>query len=552
MDALLSWADKASIAMERGDWESALLAWAGADSDELLRHPMYLHGFARTCEVLEKWPLHREILLRALERYPGDWEFVLRLEFNDAMASFKEQRWVEAFELLSRLVRCKPLTHWPFRMSFYRWQALLQIKLEGVESPVRRIHLLDRWSMSKSEGVRPAQIAGLEMVVELMDWDAELKTDFMAVCKPILDYLKREDGLLWHVTDPWLKARVQSLAEFVRLHPLCMETLPVSLIGFFASFFLIFGCAEHYIWLRRCFVSGLDRPEFKGREGQRLVELMYQVLLANELGNELDFQRLKNIAYRDFLGDGRDQSLIFIKYSELYHRRRDAIGFEFLDEDAGDIAFVNYLRGKSVAIVGPVDVGLDSGLEIDGFDVVVRLNHKRHHKRNVRRFGTRTDVSYYVYNDLLKNGLKDCQAALSDLQFAVLDALIMKNCEFPERGQCRIRTAANVGSYGCNPLLMGYATAIQRLLMDLVRFPIGRIKVFNANLYLAKGYEGNYCEGPAPEYMRAFSLHDPLSNFIFTQRLFKLRSIEVDSVLCDILSLDAFSYAEALFQVHVE
>ena len=458
MQVFLSWADEAFIAMEIADWESALLVWARADFDELLRRPEYLHGFARTCEALERWSLHRELLLRVMERYPDDWEFALRLEFNDAMALFNERRWLEAFELLSRLVRCKPLTHWPFGASFYRWQALLQIKLEGIESPTRRIQLLDRWSMSKSEGVRPAQIAGLEMAVELMDWDAGLKADFVAVCKPILDYLKRGDGLLWHINDPWLKARVQSLAEFVRQHPLCMETLPVSLVGFFASFFLIFGCAEHYMWLRRCFVSGLGRPDVQEREGQRLVELMYQVLLANELGNESDFQRLKNIAYRDFLGDGRDQFLIFIKYSELYHRHRATIGFEFLDEDKGDIAFLSYLRGKSVAIVGPVDVGLDNGAEIDGFDVVVRLNHKVHHERNVQQFGTRTDVSYYVYNDLLRGGLEDCQAALSELQFAVFDALTMKNHEFPERGQCRIRTATNVGGYGYNPVSYTHLT----------------------------------------------------------------------------------------------
>ncbi|HUE91261.1 hypothetical protein [Pseudomonas sp.] len=544
-------AEEALAAMAVGQWQRALSLWHQVEKAGLLLEKRHFHAYARTCEVLQSWEQHRELLRRGLQQFPGDWGLGLRLEYNTAVDLLLCGQWLESFELFSRLARCKGFEEWPFSLDFYRWHALLNLKLTGIEVPDKRLELLDRWSTFRSEGIRSSQIAGLQLVIPLMDWDEALKTEFSAASAPMLDYLKSVDGFLWHIQDPVAKSCMQDLAQLARRHLQCIATLPVSFIGFFASFFLLFGCTDLYARLRHIFVTELGSARIQARGNLRLVELMHQLMHANEHGDQIRFESLCHLVHRDLLGDGRDNLLHFMKFSELYYRPQTVIDFSVLGMTEKDKLFAAYLQGKSIAIVGPVDVGLESGAEIDGFDVVVRLNHRTNNALCTRRFGTRTDVSYYLYNDLQDGGVEHCLRAMRELRFAVLDQLSMQNYEFSKIGQCQSRQALNVGVYGCNPLLMGYANGIQRMLMDLARFPLGRVKVFNANLYLSKGYAGNYLQGKSADFFRAFSLHDPLSNFIFTKRMFDLGWLEADPVLREVLQFDADTYAEMLFQVHI-
>jgi glycosyltransferase involved in cell wall biosynthesis len=56
----------------------------------------------------------------------------------------------------------------------------------------------------------------------------------------------------------------------------------------------------------------------------------------------------------------------------------------------------DYLKGKTVAVVGPAPTGTLDGEEIDSFDVVVRMNWRGLNSRpNAREFGSRTEVSLY-------------------------------------------------------------------------------------------------------------------------------------------------------------
>lgn len=58
--------------------------------------------------------------------------------------------------------------------------------------------------------------------------------------------------------------------------------------------------------------------------------------------------------------------------------------------------FAKLVNGKNIAIVGPVDVGLMSGAEIDSYDLIIRFNHTSKSIYDSKKFGSKTDISYYT------------------------------------------------------------------------------------------------------------------------------------------------------------
>jgi len=99
-------------------------------------------------------------------------------------------------------------------------------------------------------------------------------------------------------------------------------------------------------------------------------------------------------------------------------------------------------------------------------------------------------------------------------------------------------------------MLMGFASAVPRALLDILRFSPDQVKVFSTNLYT----NINYCEGyfikpyvdGVPNLLPGFSLHDPVSNFIFIQRLARTGRIDVDDVLKEVTAMDVETYVERL------
>jgi hypothetical protein len=98
-----------------------------------------------------------------------------------------------------------------------------------------------------------------------------------------------------------------------------------------------------------------------------------------------------------------------------------------------------------------------------------------------------------------------------------------------------------------NPFFKGTPSGIQRAIMDLLRFDIGKLKVFNTNLFLENNYAKAYkSHGKSGIDYFNFIRHDPLSNFIFLKRLKEFEILETDSVLNRVLEMREKEYIEAL------
>jgi len=539
----------AILAMESGEWQDALAYWKTCYVSEVLSIE-HVHAFARTCEVLQDWELHEQLLKYAVRLYPNDYSLSLRWEFSEAMSHFRMEHWLEAFERLSRLARLKPMKAWPFAVGWYRWHALINMKIMDVDSASERLSIIDDWSTFRGHNIRAGQIAGLELAVPCMRLGTELEKIFLDLYSPISDFLKSTNGFLWREDMSSIKSDASRLAEFFREHPQLLKGLPASILGFFASFFLGLGISDVYVLVRGLFSDKLAASVSQNMNDLRLVRQIQNVSWVNEALDGPRFFELKSFIKKNFLGDARDHLLNFLKFSELYHRIPASIDFTGLDEAEQDKAFSNYLKGKSVALVGPIDVGLSNGAEIDSFDVVIRFNCRHSDSFIDEAFGVRTDVGYYVCDDLLVGDISNFSQAMNDLEFVVVDQASLNKIDWLGQIVSPIRASMDVGGYGVNPYLLGYASAIQRALMDLARYPVARIKVFNANLYISQGYSAGYAEGRIMEYFKSFSLHDPVSSFIFTKRAFDLGWVEADSVLAEILGLTVDEYLERLFRLH--
>ncbi len=216
-----------------------------------------------------------------------------------------------------------------------------------------------------------------------------------------------------------------------------------------------------------------------------------------------------------------------------------------------DPQYAEIINEKTVAIVGPVDTLQDNGEEIDQFDVVIRFNYKGLDGFNTARFGSRADVSYYITADV-KQILKYTHnsTSIETLKYSLHSGgaynYVKERREF--KGRCARRLPVQKPQF--NPFYHGSANAIQKTLLDILRYNPSRIKIFNANLWVDNNrVNKNYRE--KPNFSTAgFVYHDPVSNFCFTKGLFLASLIEADDELGKVLSLSPTEYVDKLIEAH--
>jgi hypothetical protein len=212
-----------------------------------------------------------------------------------------------------------------------------------------------------------------------------------------------------------------------------------------------------------------------------------------------------------------------------------------------DREFARFIKGKSIAISGPVDVGLESGSEIDSFDLVLRYNFQGK-AASQTKFGSRTDLSFYIDIDLPRNkGLDEIKrAALNSLQYAVVDFTHADTDACFDGVTVPKRQRLKAGHIFCNQFFKGTHNAIPRSIADLLRFDIKKIKVFNADMFASLNYQPDYRESTGEMLLKTFVRHDPISNFSFMKDLWRAGSIQVDQRLGEVLSLSPEQYLEVL------
>jgi glycosyltransferase involved in cell wall biosynthesis len=151
-----------------------------------------------------------------------------------------------------------------------------------------------------------------------------------------------------------------------------------------------------------------------------------------------------------------------------------------------------YLKGKSVAVVGPAPTGSLDGLEIDSFDVVIRMNWRfqAFTESNVAEFGSKTDISLYNAHTIRKI-IKDNQIkSLSSLDFI----LTRRSCYAYSANQNSPMSAFRIHEYPGS--IYKSMNAIPTVLFNLILSEASTITLFTTNFYTSTdhhvdGYRGN-------------------------------------------------------------
>ncbi|MCL1998694.1 MAG: hypothetical protein FWG65_08000 [Turicibacter sp.] len=151
--------------------------------------------------------------------------------------------------------------------------------------------------------------------------------------------------------------------------------------------------------------------------------------------------------------------------------------------------YLNYISGKTVAIVGPAYSEVEQGAEIDSYDVIVRLNYMGKASTAASSLaGSRTDVAYYA--DGIFNRQKD-KSFLTDL-----------NYWFSRSGKVKMSDIAKnyggIAQYWEIFFSNVRPQMVQRALLSLLLCNPIRIKIFCANFHSAKKHY-------ADEYIRKLS-----------------------------------------------
>jgi len=241
--------------------------------------------------------------------------------------------------------------------------------------------------------------------------------------------------------------------------------------------------------------------------------------------------------------------LLLLGNSELYfNRHTSSKAFHQKMFTAKEKHFAEYIKNKSIAIVGPVQSGLGLGSEIDSFDVVLRFNYNGLENFSTTEFGAKTDISFYIVQILVPNKFeKEKVKWMNELDWVIMDTAHKENdiCFLGVDADIRPRYFA--AHMFASTFFKGAPSGIQRVLMDILRFDTGKVKVFNTNLFLENNYAKAYkSRGKMGAEYFNFFWHDPLSNFTFLKRLKEYNIIDTDSVLTKILKMNEHEYIEEL------
>jgi hypothetical protein len=526
------------------DWQAAAACWQQMlESDGLLSAEDYAAA-ARAEELLGNWQAHDRIVQAGLADWSDSPCLLARDIHAQARARLASQDWDAAALLFASIPQGEEI-QWPCAVNYHRRQVRFQRALHGIGQPEDRLRKIEEMSLFRAAELLPQKFAGVDMAVECMDWPGSLHAEFLSALEPLLHICRTYDTPLRLIDDPALSSSIASLAlVWERESQLC-EKLPNAYIEMFARLFLCHGFLSLYASLRGAFVKKLSRNGYDAATAPR-AETLYRVALANERGSSKEFERLCLAPVWDSLDP--DAVHRFLSLSHVYHDLAETGWRGKADDESG---FHEYVAGKSIAIVGPVDVGLEDGEEIDSFERVVRFNFRDDKGYDPKSFGVRTDISYYVKAMLVGPPLPRIIKGMAKLDYAVANPDTMRECKWIEQIACPMRESLGNWNYLNNPMLFGYAHGIQRAIFDLSRFSPGRIKVFCADLYTSMQYPREYLQDSTlgrngGNIFPGLSLHDPVSNFLLMHHFARGGWIETDAVLSDVLALSVEDYIDRL------
>lgn len=537
---------EAILAMREGSWRKARVLWNSymLSGEDLLASDY--NAVARVHECCGDWSAYEEFIAAGLQLYPADKCLAYRQRQARAIRLIAQEAWEPAAIILEELNLTPLQSEWPCGVSYWRREVLLRRAIFGVSDKEELLKAIHNSFLYKTTSIAPWRTAGLLLAIDCLDLPCELRAAFIEVLEPVIQVLRCFEKALRNIKDRDLDQALEKLAEFWFENFDFLTGIPAGYCDFFARLFISRGYLNLYIRLRGCLVRKVT--SFGSGTPLTMTELLYRVAYANEQGDQRGYEDL--CAY----GSAQEYAAKIASFLEISTAYYPDLPYESKVEEQ-DFEFRDYVSGKSVAVVGPLDVGLRSGEEIDSFDIVVRFNHRSDVQLDEAVGGARTDVSYYVRDILARGMTTGLREGMDALSYAVIDKNSWWECSWLEQVRCRKRERPDYTFFLNNPLLVGYPLAVPRAVLDLLRFKPRRIKVFSSDMYTSLRYSESYLKGTSflsfgGNVFPGFSVHDPISNFLLMRRLCKRPELDVDPVLKKVLDMKIDEYINCLRKAH--
>lgn len=266
------------------------------------------------------------------------------------------------------------------------------------------------------------------------------------------------------------------------------------------------------------------------------------------------YRHLMEVCYRIHAGmpDGATQGLEEGRhFSNPQYLRRD---------------FMDYILGKSVAVVGPASSAHLNGEEIDSFDVVVRPNCAGPIPEEAKSYaGTRVAVSAYA-NGILKLAGPDKEDSPVLKWVTDLDWVLFKKTT--ERMHPKIEATGKVVIGAVDSLIFhGAHNLMPFCVLTLLGYGPSRIKFFNSNFYFsqtvyAAGYLKNILnedrhkklgdmEAKLHILLGSLAAHDCVAQVHLMRQLHRAGVVELDAESLMVVSLSTEDYLAGLERIYI-
>ncbi|WP_207161487.1 alpha-2,3-sialyltransferase [Rhabdochromatium marinum] len=215
-----------------------------------------------------------------------------------------------------------------------------------------------------------------------------------------------------------------------------------------------------------------------------------------------------------------------------------------------DERFRAYLRGKSVAVVGPAPTGSLDGAEIDGFDVVVRMNWRGPESLpEAEEFGRKTHVALYNAHTVRLLSAEQRLGLVKALDFCLIRR--------PRYDADRLAWAADrvrmIAEYP--GAFYKSLNAVPAVVFDLLLHGVEWVKLFKVNFYLGERQHAERYRGRGDKDLAAIPLrrlqpvmvnHDLTGQLSLVRQVVKQDKSHVEMTDTRVLELTNKAYLDGI------
>lgn len=214
-----------------------------------------------------------------------------------------------------------------------------------------------------------------------------------------------------------------------------------------------------------------------------------------------------------------------------------------------DPKFYELINNKSIAVVGPLNLGESYGDEIESADLIIRLNQSYETQAGIKpdKEGKRTDIVYYANLYAKKYQSTSFKEVPTDINIKC----IVFRTPIEYNGPLYKRTHLKSDSMEYN----GSFTLGQALLFDILPFRPKSVKIYGADFYTSYNkYSASYSsyskDIPFTQIFVAHVLHDLFTQFVFAKLFFDKKMIAGDNIYSAVLSLSIYEYLSKMEEIY--